>query len=121
MKKTFWSTIAFLLLGTLALAQSNQPISVQWQQPDATPSEALNFSYRYYLDGDTTGVILKSILCGTSNLVTQCAAPLPSPSNGIHTIVLRAENEFGLSEPSNSLTFKYPGVPTSPVNVKVVK
>lgn len=105
-------------------------LSIVWEQPIGSPPIAETYLYRAYLDG-ASGVILQGVLCRPSGVITECSAPLPTPTNGDHTLFLTAANANGESERSSTLRFTYPpsetppppvvGTPVAPQNLWIIK
>jgi hypothetical protein len=112
--------IAVLLLLFASLLGAQPPLTLAWTQSDATPAEAQTFLYRVYLDA-ASPVVLTGVTCAVVNGTTDCSAPLPAPSIGIHTLQLTAENAYGEGEKSAVLSFKYPAVPNAPTNLRILK
>lgn len=109
-----------LLVLVAGRLDAQPPLTLAWTQSDATPAEAQTFLYRVYLD-TASPVVLSGVTCLVVNGTTDCSAPLPAPSIGIHTLQLTAENAYGEGEKSALLTFKYPAVPTAPTNLRILK
>jgi hypothetical protein len=118
MKRLFLTAVAALLF--TAGIQAQPSLTIAWDYQQYTVTEAQSFVYRFYLD-QQAGVILQGVVCGTSNNITTCAAPFPLPSIGSHTVYLRAENEFGLGDPSPTIQFRYPAVPGASQNLRITK
>lgn len=112
--------LVFLFAVTLS-AQGPTAIpgaTLVWDQPNATAPEAQGFTYRYYPDGATTGVVLGSVLCGGSPVVT-CAAPFPAFTPGSHTLTLSAGNLAGEGPKSVPLGFVFVVAPSAPVQLRI--
>ncbi len=117
MKRLF---ICLIVLVSVLQVDAQQPISLQWDftGQGISVTEAQSYSYTVFIDSGS-GVPLTA-LCGLSNNIPTCVAPLPIPTNGTHTLFLRASNSLGTAQ-SDTITFKYPGTPGKPINLVVTK
>ena len=113
--------IGILLMATAAAAQTATPSkSLAWDQPDATLTEALAYTYTHYDDAGLTGVALTGVTCVTGVPVT-CSAPFPAFTPGAHTVAITATNEAGESLPSTPLPFTFVIIPSAPVNLRIAE
>lgn len=129
MNKHLIVLVVTLLLGTTVRAQA-PIIGVAWEQLGASPAVAQTFIYRAYFDGQA-GVILQGVVCTQSGTVAECRAPLPTPSNGEHTLFLTGANAAGEGERSGTIRFTYPppdtppaptiGTPIAPQNLWIIR
>ena len=108
--------LALLLLPSVLHAQTTVRTGMElvWDQDQTTAAEAQTFSYRYFVDGATTGDLLAGVTCAGAPVV--CRAPVPAFTLGAHTITLAAENGYGGSLPSTPLDFRFVVVPSQPRN-----
>lgn len=100
-----------------------QPLlTIEWDQPDATPLEAQAYLYRMYLD-DLPPVLLENVLCRvvTANPPTVCNAKMPPVTHGLHRVYLIVSNEAGDSPPSPVTEFRYPLPPQPPKNLRIIR
>lgn len=118
MRKIF-ALVTFLLVFS-SVPEAQPPLTIEWDQQLATPTEANGYIYTYFLDG-AAGVDLQAVVCGLKDNVTVCAAPFPSPSIGVHTVYLVVRNDYGSSPPSPTLRFRYPLVPGAPTNLRIIR
>ena len=87
-----------MILLLLLLIQTVAPYPyVQWDQPGSSLTEVQSYSYKYRLDGATSGQPLSNVSCVVSNAVFQCLAPLPVTVPGKHTVAVEAVNDHGAS------------------------
>lgn len=116
-------TAKLLICGVILIASSvavySQSRNVVWDQTAGVLLEAQTYTYRHYIDGATTGTILNGVSCVGSSSPFQCSAPLPTLSNGWHTIQLTASNLDGESAKSPLTGFGV-GVPGAPTNVRII-
>jgi len=115
MKRTIFFII-LLLIPSLVCAQT--PL-LAWDQDAPSLEDAQTYTYKYYADGSTTGVILGSISCTGTISPFICSAPLPAFSLGNHRITLTASNLYGESAQSLPLDFAF-GVSSTPRNLRII-
>lgn len=125
-----WLCVVVVLVALVAPLRAQVLIGIAWEQLGAVPAVAQTFIYRAYLDG-APGVILQGVLCRPSGVITECSAPLPTPTNGTHTIFLTGANAAGEGERSGVVSFTYPppetppppvvGTPIAPQNLWIIK
>jgi hypothetical protein len=123
-RKIVWGTTFFLSLFLYnipcAHAQQASPNStIQWDQPAPTLADAQAYTYKYYADGSTTGVVFNGVTCnGTASPFT-CTVLFPAFTPGNHTIRLTAQNIAGESTPSSPFGFTFVVTPSSPNNIRI--
>lgn len=121
--------ILFVLLGVLpARAQTttttatpSSHFATEITAPDAATAAA--YTWRAYVDGAASGVVLGAASCSTSATagVQTCLLPMPRLSTGTHTATLTAANIAGESPQSAPVTFPFVDIPGVPTNVRIVK
>jgi hypothetical protein len=118
--RTLPLVLVLLLWATPVSAQPS--LTLVWDMLGEVPAAAQAFIYRYFLDGGV-GVILNAVVCSNQNplQVTTCSAIIPPPAIGTHTVEVNAENQYGVSDKSVAVTFKYPAVPGIPQNLRIEK
>jgi hypothetical protein len=85
--------------------------SLSWDQAAATLADASSYTYRYYADGATAGVVLAGVVCTGTASPFACSGTLPTFSVGSHTLVLTAGSGAMESAGSSPLAFIVPGAP----------
>lgn len=111
----------FLLgLATSATAQTTVTATstLQWDQPNATVTQAQGLTYRLYVDGSATGLVLTSVTCSGTTTIT-CGGRFPSLTAGAHTGQLTAGNTAGESAKSTALSFTFVVLPSVPTNLRI--
>jgi hypothetical protein len=91
-------------------AQAAQKL-LQWDQAAATLADASGYTYRYYADGATTGVVLAGVVCSGTASPFACQGTLPTFTVGSHSLVLTAGAGTMESAASSVLNFIVPGAP----------
>lgn len=109
----------FTLLAELALAQSAVPGStLAWDQSNTDAVSAQAYTYKYYADGSSVGVVLTGVVCSGSAPVS-CTAPFPAFTPGQHSLQLTATNAAGESVKSSPFAFTFVVVPSAPANIRI--
>ena len=92
----------------------------QWDVTASSVVEAVGWTYKYYLDGETIGrTFPDAVTCqGASPLIT-CQVNVPVMTQGGHRIQLTASNEAGESPKSIPFDFVFSVVPSVPINIRI--
>lgn len=117
--------VALVLFATVANAQPSPPGNasgnnkIGWDQDAPTLKEAQEYTYKYYADGATTGIVLTSVTCVGTVSPFQCEVPFPAFTPGAHTLTLTTGNLAGESPKSLPLSFTFVIIPATPTGLKV--
>lgn len=117
------SAISIFLLTASAAAQN--PILVagnKWGifQDGQTLVEVQAFTYRYYLDGSSTGAVIAFTCTGTATPFSCVSGPTPIFSRGNHTISFTAANQSGESGKSTPFAFEFVTNPNTPTGTRII-
>lgn len=114
MKRVSFLLILLLLVPTSVYSQAVPTSRLGWDQDAPTLADAQAYTYKYYADGSTTGIVLSGVTCTGTASPFVCSAPFPAFTPGNHRITLAAANLAGESDKSLPLDFTFivtPGVP----------
>ena len=121
MMSVFRLLVVFLLVPVSALAQNATGTSrLEWDQPNASLSEAQGFTYAVYADGSTTPTPLTGVTCVAGTPTPVCSAPFPAFTPGSHSLSLTATNVAGESTQSAPISFTFVVVPSAPTGLRIV-
>lgn len=118
---------AFALSPSSLFAQTVATPNSQYgwtQAQTATPAAALALTYKQYLDAGTTSTVLTGVTAIATPSVAQssdCLAPIPPMTVGVHSVTISASNASLESAKSTSITFTMAIVPATPSNFRIVK
>lgn len=78
-----------------------------------------SYTYRYFLDTSTTGIVLTGVVCTATPGPWTCAAPVPTTIKGTHTVTITVStSSAGTQSPkSNQISFNDSTIPV-PVGPK---
>lgn len=112
-----------LVLGLASVASAQAVTSASkptWDQPGAASlAEAQAYTFKYYVDGSTTGTTAIGVTCAGTTTIT-CAGTMPTGlTAGTHTIAVSATNAAGESPKSNVVSFAFVVVPSAPLNLRI--
>lgn len=114
MKRVSFLLILLLLVPSVVYSQAVPTSRLGWDQDAPTLADAQAYTYKYYADGSTTGIVLSGVTCTGTASPFVCSAPFPAFTPGNHRITLAAQNLAGESAQSLPLDFTFivtPGVP----------
>lgn len=113
--------LAFLLFASVASAQppasSNQRFSFDEAAP--TLADAQAYTYKYYPDGNATGVTFTGVTCSGTASPFLCSVLIPAFTPGNHSITLTATNVAGESAKSSPFAFVFVVTPSVPANIRI--
>lgn len=118
--------LVLVCLATPVFAQT--PVTtankIGWDQQAPSLAEAQAYTYKYYPDGVTIGIVLTGVTCTavnapTGTVVPQCEVAFPAFTPGSHTLTLTASNSAGESVKSPTLSFAFVIIPTAPSNLRI--
>jgi hypothetical protein len=78
------------------------------------------FTYRAYVDGAATGVVLVGPACTGTATPYACQAPLPTLTPGPHAITLSAANAAGEGPKSAAFAITVIVAPPAPTNLRIL-
>ena len=116
------AAIAVFALGTQrgVFTQAVNTSRLAWDQDAPTLEDAQSYTYKYYPDSSTTGIILKEVTCTGTATPFQCSVPFPAFTPGKHTIQLSASNIAGEGTKSSVFSFTFVVVPSAPANIRII-
>lgn len=115
--------LGMMLVSSVAMAQNATPSKrLGWDQQAASAAEAESFTYKHYLDGNLSGVVLSPVTCvvGPVAGTFTCSTPFPAVTPGSHTSQVSAANEAGESLKSNVFAYTFVVIPQTPENLRMV-
>ncbi len=115
-----------ILLSSVAMAQT--PKRLQWTQSAPvgattfTSAMAQGYVYKYYVQGQSVGIILTGVTCTTTSsaLIKACSAPLPSGLLPGQVLDVTA-SEGGLDESAHSNTASVPPGAAIPAAFRIAR
>lgn len=112
---------AVLAFAATASAQTTVTIAnkVGWDQVAPSLAIAQSYTYRYYPDVATTGIVLTGVTCTGAASPYQCEVTFPAFTPGTHTLALTAGSGGSESEKSAPLSFAFIVVPAVPTNLRI--
>ena len=111
---------AVLASSSLLHAQTTATPTSQFAFDQNAPdlATANSYTYRYYADGATTGVVLPMTCSGAAPPFV-CVAPVPAFTPGPHSVTFTASNAAGESAQSAAVEFTMVIIPAVPQNPRV--
>ena len=85
--------VCFLLLLLILAAiglHGQTPPKLAWDQAAPSAASAQGWTFRYYVDGGTTGTTLAGVACTGASSPFVCTATFPTLTPGPHTLQLTA-------------------------------
>jgi len=120
MKRILFAII-ILLVATTVYAQppatGSNKIGFDQEGPSLTEVQA--YTWKYYADSATTGIVLANVTCAGTASPYQCEAPFPAFTPGRHTLTLTTSNLAGESVKSAPLDFAFVVTPGAPTNLRI--
>ena len=111
----------------LALVNSLQPAPIAtpsnkfaWDQDAPSLSQAQAYTYKYYLDNSPTGGSFSGVICTGTATPFNCSVPVPSMSQGTHSMTLTSSNVAGESSKSSPFVFDFVATPGTPGNIRII-
>jgi hypothetical protein len=98
-------------------ASANQKFA--WDQVALDLAEAQGYTYKYYPDGSTTGVVFQNVTCTGAASPFVCTTPIPAFTPGNHTITITAGNVAGESDKSDPFAFAFVVTPGKPTRIRI--
>jgi hypothetical protein len=92
---------------------------IGFDQEGPTLTEVQAYTWKYYADTATTGIILTGVSCIGTVSPYQCEAPFPAFTPGSHILTLTTSNLAGESIKSAPLSFAFVVTPGAPINIKI--
>jgi len=119
MRKLF---VALVLIGLSAgYASAQTPATgsnkIGWDQTALTLAEAQGYTYKYYPDAATAGIVLTNVVCTGTTSPFKCEVAFPAFTPGNHSLTLTTSNLAGESVKSAPLNFAFVVTPSAPVNL----
>ena len=118
--------IPFLILTIASPVFAQQPPigtatqRFEWDQEAPTLTDAQGYTYKYYPDNATAGIVFQNVTCSGTTSPFVCSAPIPAFTPGNHTITVTATNIAGESPKSNPFDFNFVVTPSVPRSIRII-
>lgn len=93
--------------------------TVLWTQSAVDLKTVQSYTYKYHLDGATTGQPLTGVTCSGTGTSFECSAKLPVTTPGAHTVAIETSNAYGTAISSSATFDIVTEVPTAPISVTI--
>jgi hypothetical protein len=116
--KKLIAILVLVLIPIITNAQAIPSSKLAWDQSGADLTTVQAYTYKYYPDLATTGIVLSNVTCSGTTSPFQCEVAYPAFTPGNHTIKISASNIAGetLSDP---FAFTFVVQPAKPLNLHI--
>lgn len=114
-------TLILLCFASVAFAQppATGKNKIGFDQDAPSLTEVQTYTWKYFADAATTGIVLVGVTCTGTVTPYQCEAPFPAFTPGNHTLTLTTSNLAGESAKSLPLSFAFVVTPGAPIGLKI--